>query len=454
MWRMSYRNRLQRDLESWNSSGWVSDEGRAAILGSLDNEGGSHLATRAFILMGVLLFGSGVISFFASNWQEMSKLLKLALLFGSLWSSYLLAYFFGRNDDHPALHHALLLLGVILFGANIMLIAQIYHIDHHYPDGVMWWAIGGLITALLTRSQPAMVAALGLAVLWGAMEQFDFNKAIFWPVLIFILAALPMVVRYGWLVALRVAMIGLLFWSMTSYMSVTGWDSGWSKGSHVYLGQIYFLLYIGLYLLAGLYESYQHARDEVAAQMAIVRHFSAFAVLGSFYLLTFPDLLNDAKLAANGSWQGMTWLSVLLLAGLALWRYRREQGGAEPVARYIRLGFLLLVGLIAQVVMNLYFVHQMPGVMALSANLLYFATLLWLVFAGIHLRTRSLVNLAFFFFAVTLLTRYFDTFWSLMNRSFFFMGGGLVLIVGGGLLEKQRRRITAVITQQRTGGES
>ena len=79
MWRMSYRNRLQRDLESWNSSGWVSEEGCAAILGSLDNEGGSHLATRAFILMGVLLFGSGVISFFASNWQEMSKLLKLDL---------------------------------------------------------------------------------------------------------------------------------------------------------------------------------------------------------------------------------------------------------------------------------------------------------------------------------------------------------------------------------------
>jgi uncharacterized membrane protein len=53
-----------------------------------------------------------------------------------------------------------------------------------------------------------------------------------------------------------------------------------------------------------------------------------------------------------------------------------------------------------------------------------------------------MVNLSFAFFALTLLSRYFDTFWSLLNRSYFFMLGGLLLIGGGLFLERERRKLT------------
>ncbi len=71
---------------------------------------------------------------------------------------------------------------------------------------------------------------------------------------------------------------------------------------------------------------------------------------------------------------------------------------------------------------------------------------MWLVYVGLHLNDRFLVNLAFVFFALAVLARYFDTFWTLMNRSFFFMAGGLLLLIGGYALERGRRKLTGQIS--------
>jgi uncharacterized membrane protein len=69
-----------------------------------------------------------------------------------------------------------------------------------------------------------------------------------------------------------------------------------------------------------------------------------------------------------------------------------------------------------------------------------------------HGNDRVLVNMAFLFFGLGLLSRYFDTFWTLLDRSYFFMAGGLLLIGGGYLLEKQRRKLTGRIRAARSQG--
>jgi uncharacterized membrane protein len=50
------------------------------------------------------------------------------------------------------------------------------------------------------------------------------------------------------------------------------------------------------------------------------------------------------------------------------------------------------------------------------------------------------VNLGLFSFVVFVLTRYFDLFFSAMNRSLFFIFGGVLLLAGGYFLERNRRR--------------
>ncbi len=438
---MSFRKQLERRLPEWVQQGWVTDQNAQLILGDVaaaESRGPRYL-TLAFSLLGVILIGSGVITFFAANWDSMAKLSKLAVLFTALWSAYALAGVFERREL-PLLSGALLLLGVILFGSNIMLIAQIYHISAHYPDGVMVWALGALLTAYLMQSQPALVAALALGLLWTGMESQGFDRAVHWPFLPFLAAALPLLFHQRWQVALHVALIALLGWSWLSFIAMVDLF-GYRNNGALYLDQVYFLVYLGLFL-GGLL---LHEREPWREMAATIQKYAAFAALGCLYLLTFPDLRRYTA-AEPALWWVPTIAALLMVAGLAGWHWRSVR--VRPV--FLRWGWGLLGLIAALLLVNLALPTTARGSVALLFNLVYFAGLLWLLYAAVHLENRALVNQAFFFFAITLLARYFDTFWSLMNRSLFFMGGGLLLLGGGYLLERQRRRLTRQIRAARS----
>ena len=42
--------------------------------------------------------------------------------------------------------------GIAVYGASIMLIAQMYHMEGNPPDAVLMWALGALLAAVLVRS--------------------------------------------------------------------------------------------------------------------------------------------------------------------------------------------------------------------------------------------------------------------------------------------------------------
>lgn len=439
---MSFKKQLEKHLPLWSEQGWVTTDNAQQILAyeAAHETHGPKYLTLAFSLLGVILFGSGVITFFAANWQEMTKLVKLVVLFGALWLSYGLAWFFERRQAMPWLAQAMLLLGVILFGSNIMLIAQIYHISEHFPNGVLLWALGGILVAYLAHSQPAMVAALGLGLLWSWLESEDYwHTVVHWPFLAFLMLSLWPIVRGRWHVAMHGAMIGLLVWSLFTFFAIA---ERWAIP--LLLTQVYFLLYLALFIVAmalermGTFERLPH----------IVQRYAAFAALTALYPLTFPRLLDDRSDAA-GIWLVITLAAMVLVVASAWWHRRLTAGGERPA--FLTWGWGVLALVLALMVINLTYSGKGYGLLALAFNLAFFATLVWLLFAAVHSGNRWLVNQAFFFFALTLLTRYFDTFWTLMDRSLFFMGGGLALLFGGWWLERQRRRLTREIVTRREG---
>lgn len=449
-----FLKRLKKELPLWIEQGWVKAEAEKAILDHVasQSDGGARRLTMAFSILGVVLLGAGVITFFAANWGEMSKLSKLAALFGSMWAAYITAYYFLEARDFPHLGQAMLLLGVILFGSNIMLIAQIYHIDSHYPNGVLIWSIGGLITAYLMGSQPAMIASVGLAILWTSMESFGFERAFHWPFIVLWAASLPIIVRLQWRHSLHVALVGLIIWSWQSFMHLVGL-SEWPQGSALYLMQLYFAAYLGLFILGMLMATY----NNLEPLSSTVQRYGAFAALASFHALTYPDLWSAGrwgqKEAPHASPYGWFVLTAALLGGailLAVWHLRRTGLNDRPA--YLKWGQTLLGVVSALIIANLFVTSAYGNLMAVLFNLVFFAGLVWLIYAGMHGDDRGIVNMAFLFFAVTILARYLDTFWSLMNRSFFFMAGGFLLIGGGYYLERQRRRIMRQIAAARDAG--
>ena len=58
------------------------------------------------------------------------------------------------------------LLGASVYGAAIMLVAQMYHMQGEASGAVLLWAAGTVIAAIVLRSTPALILAIILFALW------------------------------------------------------------------------------------------------------------------------------------------------------------------------------------------------------------------------------------------------------------------------------------------------
>src|SRR3990172_8445342 len=281
----AFLRRLRKELPVWLQQGWVTPGSVQKILDHVAAQRGTGVRylPLAFSILGVLLLGAGVITFFAANWSIMPKVAKLTLLFGSMWLAYAGAGYALRYREAPQLGEALLLLGVILFGSNIMLIGQIYHIDAHYPDRIFLWPF-----------------------------------LILWP------SSLPAIQKKRWMPASHVAMIGLLLWSWFAFQHITWKSQDWGGGVPLYLMQIYFLAYLGIFVLGLVMATYGH----LSPFSGVVQRYSAFASLASLYALTFPHLHRGVewsgagsrlRVAAQGSWVMVTLTALAAVIAFALW---------------------------------------------------------------------------------------------------------------------------------------
>ncbi len=208
MW--GYRKRIERDLPRWRESGWVTPEGETAIRGELESHSRSFEVAPILGILGAVLIGFAAMSFVAANWDEMPRLARLALILAGLISAYGIAgLLFERG--HPAFAHAAILAGVAIFGAGIMLIAQMYHIDGHPPDAVLIWALGALLAGVLLKSNPALALAMLLIGLWSAWET-SISGTVHWQFLLGWAAVTCTFLWHRWAPGLHLAAIVLSLW--------------------------------------------------------------------------------------------------------------------------------------------------------------------------------------------------------------------------------------------------
>lgn len=211
------KRQLAADVSRWRQQGWVTADGERAIQHELaTRRRGPGLASVLGIL-GVVLLGFAAMSFVAANWQEMPRLLRLGIIFSGLVGAYgAAAGLFARQLD--AFAHAAILLAIAVFGAGIMLIAQMYHIDGHPPDAVLVWALGALAAGVLLGSNPALAAATVLFGLWSGMESAMFNTA-HWPFLLALAAlAFAFALARWWTGAHMVALLAAAFTVRLGYI--------------------------------------------------------------------------------------------------------------------------------------------------------------------------------------------------------------------------------------------
>lgn len=124
---------------------------------------------RIILIIGAILVGAGIFSFIASNWQEMTKPIKIFVILIAMLSVYSLGWYFREKMRLLKTGEALILLGSIIYGAGIFLVAQMFNIRANWPDGFILWMIGIITVAYAIEYFPLFYLAIifGIIVIIG-----------------------------------------------------------------------------------------------------------------------------------------------------------------------------------------------------------------------------------------------------------------------------------------------
>ncbi len=396
----SFQRRLESEAEDWLKEGIIDPEQknrileRYRLLQKVEEKAGPGKLITTISILGSILVGIGIILFIASNWSAIPRWGKLFLIFISLTGSYGLGFYFRyEKKNYPKVGASLILLGSLIFGAGIFLIAQIYHIKAHQPNGLLLWGAGVLPLAYYLRFKSLISLALIDLLIWLGMEAFY---------------------RMSYFERADISAIVLLFWMA----SLTLWAIGlWHKE----------------------WKSLKTISTPFILMGALITFFIGF-------LLTFfrAGLLEFAIKMQSGSNLFLAFypgLMVLFLVAMIL-RYlpdQKEKGWIpETVGLFVLLGIAFVLSFYFQEILLTFKKN-----LRLIFNLIFILEIIGLILLGFIRRYSVYVNIGLLFFFLDVVARYFDFFWELLPRSLFFILGGLLLLFGGILLERKRRKILA-----------
>ncbi|MBD2101539.1 DUF2157 domain-containing protein [Leptolyngbya sp. FACHB-261] len=166
-----FRYQLRREIEQWQAEGLIDTLQYQRLseryqLDSLDTSASNRFVT-ILVGLGGLLLGLGVITFVAANWQAWPRIFKVVLLLAVLVGVNATGfYLWQRSNQWRRLGQALLLLGALSLGANLALMAQMFHISGEPYKLFFVWSLGTLAMAYGLRFVPLGILSLFLMA-WG-----------------------------------------------------------------------------------------------------------------------------------------------------------------------------------------------------------------------------------------------------------------------------------------------
>jgi hypothetical protein len=156
-------------LRRWTEAGLVDAESAGRIRRwELDRAGapGIRWPARLALALGGLMVSAGILLFVAAHWDGLSPGGRFAVVL-LLVGGFHLA---GAVAGAPAFAAVLHACGTVALGAGIFLTGQIFHLQSHWPGGVLLWAIGGWAGWALLRQWPQGALAAVLTPAWLAGE--------------------------------------------------------------------------------------------------------------------------------------------------------------------------------------------------------------------------------------------------------------------------------------------
>lgn len=175
-----FRHQLRQEAEKWQAEGLI-DRSQYELLSQRYQFNTLETSARnRFIViligLGSLLLGLAVITFVAANWQYLSREFRVLLLLSVFVGVNIAGFYLWRYPTEQwqnRLGRGLLFLGALILGANMALMAQMFH-QSGSPVGLyIVWGIGVLAMAYslrLTLLGILSTLLIGIGYWWGFFE--------------------------------------------------------------------------------------------------------------------------------------------------------------------------------------------------------------------------------------------------------------------------------------------
>ncbi len=398
-----FLQRLPDEVLLWQRNGTINATQARAILSrySLPVAAAANPAQGRLVsglsILGAVLVGLGIILFFAANWDGIDRGIKLVAIVTSVFVSYGLGYFLYSVRGYKIVGTAVVLLACLTFGGAVHLVGQIYNIDVNDPNLFLYWFLGVIPMAYVTRPRP-----------------------------IVLLAVLLLLVAVGF--------------------RLPTWLDQVFSGEPIVGVTLYLVLGLLIFAVGRLKSEFQVFRSFADVYQMV----GLTTALGALYILTFRGVFDSYEngLGIQGKIDSGYWaftyaaggMTALLLVGAA---WSRRLRGDRRILNFVEVGGAGI--LLAAAFVTVRVAAGGDVLYPIVFNTLLGLFLLGLLIAGYLLAQEVLVNLTLGFISLDVITRYFEFSWSLLDRSVVFVAAGVILLVGGFLLERGRRKVVSAM---------
>ncbi len=360
-----------------------------------EKEGESSRFVYILATLGALLIGLGIITYMAANWTDFSRFFKTGFLLGMLVIIYASATYFNYKKM-IGVSVALFLLGGILFGANIMLLAQTFNIQSHYPNGVLFWWLGIFPITYLIRSKALFLLNFALFLIWIFLE----------------------------------------FFIALSEANISG----------------YFIIFVSILIFLNFLMTANYLKEKVPDFTPYLRNVGLMGTFISLFILTIPFFNQFDIIWGNISFVPYdTIIFLIILISLLVSFVVHIFNSKQKQERYVL--WLLITALLLSVIPFIIGISEVTSdfftgqiflsnnIFSLLSKILFIVITLMTVNLGTKLKKNSLINFGVGFFALEILYIYFDFARDLMDTSAFFLTFGILLLSLGYFLEKKRKSL-------------
>src|SRR3990172_6149669 len=425
----SFNDRLKNEINSWAEKGIITEDVKKRILDQYGEEYAERLKVQrqsrliqTIVTLGAILIGAGVLLFISANWQTLPVGIKLFIIFASIAASYGTGMWL-ESAGYQKTGVSFLFLGTLLYGAGLALGSELF--------------LG--FSSILFTLWTVFSRLAGTSFFFGGIRE-TFHA----PYLISFIALALYAYAKKQEKLLAVTLLGFFLWIGFALMQ---WKAGRIDAA------VFFYIF-GVFLI--LLASYQIYLFGMRRSFVFAYSFYGMAmVLVASYLLSFNFFLNNAAgnavlAGAVMGFRGVFWaLAVITTGGCVAASFLF---GANRFFRYGFLGLALLVLFALIFILSPveypqtavgYYVYRRAELnpYMFLLNIVLAAESITLISFGYLSNERRYVNIGILFFALQVMSRYFDVFSLYFGTYGSFMIGGIILIGLGYILEKFRKRL-------------